>query len=95
MIKKFNDNIDIKEKDNSVVITIESERLKPLLTAIKSYDVHFDIDDFIANESAKESLINLLIERFADELDDLVACSKYNFYDIVATKNAVNDDLLE
>ena len=68
----MNDTLTIHEQSKEIKITIRSETIKPIITAIKSYDPTFDINKFDKENRISLDILHLLVGRYQEQLEFLI-----------------------
>lgn len=68
----MNDTLTIHEQEKELKITIRSETIKPIITAIKSYDPTFDINKFDKENHISLDILHLLVQQYQEHLEFLI-----------------------
>ena len=62
----------LKEKDDSVLIILESQALKNIINAIRVYDKNFTINDCDIDKAIALDTLDALLFMFHDHLNNLI-----------------------
>jgi len=71
-VKTMKDRLIIHEQGKEIKITIRSETIKPIITAIKSYDPKFNINKFDKDNKISLDVLHLLVQNYQEYLEYLI-----------------------